>query len=137
LVDNSETKHVPIVIETNPKYKNIFGTVEREMEKGSVWRTDFTKVKAGSLLKADGGYLVLNALDALIEPGVWQDLKRTLRTGLIDIHLLEGIIAILFTVKTDPQQRRENHHHCSEQRPPLFPVTQHSSKGNTKRRRNK
>ncbi|MCX6122416.1 MAG: AAA family ATPase [Ignavibacteriales bacterium] len=91
LVDNSETQHVSIVIETNPKYKNIFGVVEREIEKGGVWRTDFTKIKAGSLLRADGGYLVLNALDVLIEPGVWQDLKRTLRTRLIDIQTYEPL----------------------------------------------
>ncbi len=91
LVDNSETEHVPIIIETNPKYKNIFGIVERDIEKGGVWRTDFTKIKAGSLLRADSGYLVLNALDVLIEPGVWQDLKRTLRTGLIDIQTYEPL----------------------------------------------
>jgi lon-related putative ATP-dependent protease len=91
LVDNSETQHVSIVIETNPKYKNIFGVVERDIEKGGVWRTDFTKIKAGSLLRADGGYLVLNALDVLIEPGVWQDLKRTLRNGLIDIQTYEPL----------------------------------------------
>jgi ATP-dependent Lon protease len=91
LVDNSETQHVSIVIETNPKYKNIFGVVERDIEKGGVWRTDFTKIKAGSLLQADGGYLVLNALDVLIEPGVWQDLKRTLRTRLIDIQTYEPL----------------------------------------------
>ena len=86
LVDNAETKHVPIVIETNPRYKNLFGTAERELERGGVWRTDFTRIKAGALLRADGGYLVLNALDALVEPGVWQDLKRTLRTGKLDIQ---------------------------------------------------
>jgi len=89
LVDNAETTHVPIVIETNPKYKTIFGTVERDIEKSGIWRTDFTKIKAGSLLRADGGYLVLNALDTLIEPGVWQDLKRSLRTGLMDIQTYE------------------------------------------------
>ncbi len=91
LVDNSEADHVPIVIETNPKYKNIFGIVDRDVEKSGVWRTDFTKIKAGSLLRADGGYLVLNALDVLIEPGVWQDLKRTLRNGLIDIQTYEPL----------------------------------------------
>ncbi len=91
LVDNSQTQQVPIIIETNPKYKNVFGTVEREFEKGGVWRSDFTKIKAGSLLQADGGYLVLNALDTLIEPGVWQDLKRSLRTGLIDIQTFEPL----------------------------------------------
>jgi ATP-dependent Lon protease len=103
LVDNSETQHVPIVVETNPKYKNIFGSVERELEKGGVWRTDFTKIKAGSLLHANGGYLVLNALDILIEPGVWQDLKRTLRTGLMDIQSYEPIFGFSATnVKPEP-----------------------------------
>lgn len=89
LVDNSLAEHVPVVIETNPKYKNIFGTVERVLEKGGVWRTEFTQIKAGALLQADGGYLVLNALDTLVEPGVWQDLKRTLRTGKMEIHTYE------------------------------------------------
>ncbi len=89
LVDNSETDTIPIVIETNPKYKNIFGTIERVQEKGGVWRTDFTQIKAGSLLRADGGYLVLNALDTLLEPWVWQDLKRTLRTEKVEIHTYE------------------------------------------------
>jgi lon-related putative ATP-dependent protease len=105
LVDNFDTEHVPIIIETNPKYKNVFGTVEREMEKGSVWRTDFTRVKAGSLLRADGGYLVLNALDVLIEPGVWQDLKRTLRTGLIDIQTYDPLFGFsAASLKPEPIQ---------------------------------
>ena len=86
LVDNSDTEHVPIVIETNPKFKNIFGTVERVMERGGVWKTDFTQIKPGALLQADGGYLVLNALDVLLEPGVWQDLKRSLRTGKAELQ---------------------------------------------------
>ncbi|MBI4428222.1 MAG: AAA family ATPase [Ignavibacteriales bacterium] len=89
LVDNSETEHVPIIIETNPKYKNVFGMVEREVDRAGIWRTDFTRIKPGSLLLADGGYLVLNSLDTLVEQGVWQDLKRTLRTGKIEFHSYE------------------------------------------------
>ena len=56
------------------------------MERGGVWKTDFMQIKSGALLDADGGYLVLNALDVLLEPGVWQDLKRSLRTGKAEIH---------------------------------------------------
>lgn len=97
LVDNAETDHIPIVIETNPKYKNIFGTLEREMERSGVWRTDFMHIKAGSLLRADGGYLVLNALDTLIEPWAWQDLKRTLRTGKMEIHTYEPVFNFVST----------------------------------------
>ncbi len=91
LVDNAEAVHIPIVIETNPKYKNIFGTLDRELERSGVWKTDFMHIKAGSLLRADGGYLVLNALDTLIEPWAWQDLKRTLRTGKMEIHTYEPV----------------------------------------------
>jgi ATP-dependent Lon protease len=92
LVDNSSQEHRPIVIELNPKYKNIFGTIEREYDKGGVWRTDFMHIKAGSLLRADGGYFVLFARDVLVEPWVWQDLKRTLRSGKIDISSYDSIL---------------------------------------------
>ena len=103
LVDNAKTEHIPIVIETNPKYKNIFGTVERELEKNGVWRTDFMHIKAGSLLRANGGYLVLNALDTLIEPWAWQDLKRTLRTGNLEIHTYEPLFGLVPTaMKPEP-----------------------------------
>lgn len=90
LVDNSATKGIPIVIETNPRYRNLFGTIERIFEKGGAWKTNFMQIKAGSLLEADGGYLVLNALDTLIEPGVWPDLKRTLRHEKVEIHSYEA-----------------------------------------------
>lgn len=89
VVDNSQTKGIPIIIERNPRFKNLFGTIDREVDRNGIWRTDFTMIKPGSLLEADGGYLVLNALDALIEPGVWQNLKRTLRNQLLEIQPLE------------------------------------------------
>ncbi|MEO0091828.1 MAG: ATP-binding protein [candidate division WOR-3 bacterium] len=85
LVDNSETKGAPVIFETTPTYKNLFGTIERVWDRSGQWRTDFTKIKAGSLLKADGGFLVINALDALLEPGVWPTLKRTLRNRILEI----------------------------------------------------
>jgi lon-related putative ATP-dependent protease len=85
VVDNSETKKVPIVVETNPTYKNLFGTIERVADRAGMWRTDFTKIKAGSYLKANGGYLVVNALELLMEPGSWQALKRTLKYGRVEI----------------------------------------------------
>jgi len=97
LVDNSRTERVPIIIENNPKYKNIFGTVERELERGGVWRTDFLHIKAGSLLRANGGFLVLNALDTLIEPWAWQDLKRTLRTRKVEIATYEPLFGLVPT----------------------------------------
>jgi lon-related putative ATP-dependent protease len=102
IVDNSEQKNKPVVIETNPKYRNLFGTIDRTFDTRGMWRTDFTQIKAGSILKANGGYLVLNALDTLIEPGVWQDLKRTLRTGLVDIQSFESLFFASSGLKPEP-----------------------------------
>lgn len=86
LVDNAEEEGAPVIFETSPTYKNLFGVIERVWDARGQWRTDFTKIKAGSLVKADGGYLVLNALDTLIEPGVWSTLKRTLRNRKVEIQ---------------------------------------------------
>jgi predicted ATP-dependent protease len=89
VVDNSETSGVPVILEKNPRYKNLFGTVDRDVDRNGLWRSDFTKIKAGSIAKADGGYLVLHALDMLIEPGVWPTLKRVLRHRQIEIQAFE------------------------------------------------
>ncbi len=103
VVDNSQTKGIPIIIERNPRFKNLFGTIDREVDRNGIWRTDFTMIKPGSLLEADGGYLVLNALDALIEPGVWQNLKRTLRNQLLEIQPLEtGLFGTTSALKPEP-----------------------------------
>lgn len=89
LVDNSETKTSPVIFETTPTYKNLFGTIERSLDKFGHWTTDFTKIKAGSLLRANGGFLILNALDTLREPGVWPTLKRALLYKKIDIQIYD------------------------------------------------
>lgn len=94
LIDNSEQDGTPVVIETNPNYLNIFGSIEATLNRSGVWQTDFTKIKAGSLLKANGGYLVMNALDALMEYGVWQTLKRTLKYQTLEIQNLASLYLI-------------------------------------------
>lgn len=86
LVDNSDQTGAPVVIENYPTYVNLFGTIEYSYTRFGVGQTDFTKIKAGSFLKANGGYLVLNALDVLTEPGVWTTLMRTLRYGVFEIQ---------------------------------------------------
>ncbi len=73
-------------METNPNYVNLFGSIESSVSRSGVSLTDFTMIKAGSFLKANGGYLVVNALDALVEPGVWATLKRTLRNQIFEIQ---------------------------------------------------
>ncbi|HUU50156.1 MAG TPA: AAA family ATPase [Nitrospinota bacterium] len=103
LIDNSEVKGSPIIIETNPTYKNLFGTIERVLDRSGVWQTDFTRIKAGSFLKANNGYLVINALDAMIESGVWQTLKRTLRNRVMEIQSYDPFyMASISALKPEP-----------------------------------
>ena len=103
VVDNGPTKGVPLVIETNPRFKNLFGTIERSVDRNGVWRSDFVHIKAGSIVKANGGYLVLNALDALSEPGVWTMLKRVLRNMQLEIQPMEsGLLGTSSGLKPEP-----------------------------------
>ena len=103
LVDNSQEKGAPVIFETSPNYKNLFGTIERVWDRSGQWRADFTKIKAGSLLRADGGYLVIEALDALIEPGVWSALKRTLRNRAMEIQSYDPYSFLAFSaIKPEP-----------------------------------
>ncbi|SIO40728.1 Lon protease family protein [Halodesulfovibrio marinisediminis] len=89
LVDNSESDGPPIIIESFPTYRNLFGSIERVMDRSGLWRTDFQKINAGSFIKANGGFLVINLLDAIAEPGVWQTLKRALKTSELEIQTFD------------------------------------------------
>lgn len=86
LVDNSDLQGAPVIMEITPNYINLFGTIEYSYGHFGLGQTDFTKIKAGSFIKANGGYLVLNALDVLSEAGVWASLKRTLRYQTYEIQ---------------------------------------------------
>jgi len=91
LLDNSLTKSNPVIVETSPNYSNLFGIIEKHSDGSGGWYADFTKVKAGSLLRANDGYLVINAMDAFNEPGVWKTLKRVLIYGKLEIQDMTNI----------------------------------------------
>ncbi|NRA66605.1 MAG: AAA family ATPase [Pseudobacteriovorax sp.] len=78
IVDNSQQKQAPVVIENNPTYYNLFGKIEKNVEHG-MYLTDFTMIKAGAIHRANGGYLVLNALDIFRTGNIWESLKRVLK----------------------------------------------------------
>ncbi|KAF1076358.1 Lon protease family protein [Halodesulfovibrio sp. MK-HDV] len=89
LVDNAESDGPPVIVESFPNYRNLFGSIERAMDRSGLWRTDFQKITAGSFIKANGGFLVINLLDAIAEPGVWQTLKRALKTSELEIQTFD------------------------------------------------
>jgi lon-related putative ATP-dependent protease len=93
----------PVIIEHHPNYQNLFGSIEREWRFGGVWATDFTQIRAGSLLRADGGYLVLNAMDVLQEPLAWRTLMRTMKTCMLQIQGVDALLSISpATIKPQP-----------------------------------
>ncbi len=68
----------PVIIEDHPSYRRLFGYFEKSIDPSGFWSTDYTKIRAGSLLAAHGGYLVVQAEDLFSQRHVWTELKRTL-----------------------------------------------------------
>lgn len=86
VVDNSEVHGAPVIVEETPSYKNLFGTIERVVDPHGRVVTNFSRIKGGSLLRASGGYVLLDLEDALTEPMVWKTLKRILQGNRIQIE---------------------------------------------------
>ena len=78
IVDNSKVKGAPVIYETNPNYYNLFGAIEYRAQLGSM-STDFNMIKDGAIHRANGGYLIVQAIDLLSSPFSWEALKRTIR----------------------------------------------------------
>jgi ATP-dependent Lon protease len=49
-------------------------------------------IRAGSLVRANRGFLVLNLTDAIVEPGVWPALKRALKTKAVSIQGFDSFL---------------------------------------------
>jgi lon-related putative ATP-dependent protease len=101
-IDNSEKKCAPVIIEANPTYYNLVGSVEYRNEMG-VMKTDFTQIKPGALHEANGGYLILQAKDVLVNTFAWNGLKRVLTTGEINIEGLGKQLGYVVTTSLKPQ----------------------------------
>lgn len=102
LVDNSDTRGAPVVFEPHPSYTNMFGTIEREARFGALV-TDFTKIKAGSILRANGGFLVVEVADVLKYPFVWDALKRVAESGELRIEDLSTHYGLVSTTGLRPE----------------------------------
>ncbi|MFO0868033.1 MAG: ATP-binding protein [Pirellulales bacterium] len=102
LVDHSATSGVPILYEDHPNYPNLLGRVEHESHLGAL-TTDFTLIKAGALHRANGGYLIVDALRLLQQPYTWESLKRALAGRSIKIESLGEMLGLMSTVSLEPE----------------------------------
>jgi len=87
LVENTPSKGAPVIVEENPTYYNLLGRLEYRAALGAMV-TDFREIKPGALHRANGGFLVLEALEVLRHPFAWDALKRALRAGEVRVENL-------------------------------------------------
>ncbi|MBB5321345.1 Lon protease family protein [Marinobacter oulmenensis] len=102
LLVHQKTNEVPVVVEDNPTYHNLFGYVENVTYKGTVF-TDFSLIRPGSLHRANGGYLLMDAIKVLEQPFVWDGLKRALRSRSIQINSLEREMTLSGAISIEPE----------------------------------
>jgi predicted ATP-dependent protease len=93
----------PVIFETTPSYTNLFGNIQRAYDARGGWTSDFMDLRGGSLLRADGGFLIMYSIEALSEPGVWRALKRTLNHNRLEIQPFETFYPFTTTaLKPEP-----------------------------------
>lgn len=85
VVDNGGWAGAPVIVEENPLFRALFGSIEYQSE-NDVLVTDFSRIRAGSLLQAHGGFLMLHLSDVLADSMVWEKLRRFLRSGRLQIE---------------------------------------------------
>jgi len=103
LVDHTGAKGPPIVVESSPTYKNLFGGIERIPDRRGGWRSEHTSIRGGSVLAANGGYLIVNLLDVAAENSAWPTLKRTLKNMKCEIQPAEPFLSLVGSpIKPEP-----------------------------------
>jgi lon-related putative ATP-dependent protease len=85
LEDRSDLEGAPVVFEPNPTYQNVFGRIDKRAFMGTLV-TDFTMIQSGSLLKANGGFLILEVEALMAHPQVWESFKRALQNKMLYIE---------------------------------------------------
>ena len=101
LIDNSKQKGAPVIYETNPAYHNLFGRIEKKSYQGYIY-TDYTMIKGGSLVTANGGYLILDAEQLLKHSFAYEALKRALRSKKLRIEDMNTFYGYSSTVSLRP-----------------------------------
>ncbi|MFQ6102284.1 MAG: Lon protease family protein [Anaerolineae bacterium] len=102
LVDHSQSAGAPVIFEEHPTYNNLIGRVEHIAQMGALV-TDFNLIKPGALHRANGGYLILDARQLLLQPYAWDGLKRALRSQEVRIESMAQALSLVSTVSLEPE----------------------------------
>jgi predicted ATP-dependent protease len=101
-VDNHGLQGAPVLQEDNPSLRQLFGGIEYEAD-GDMLVTDFTRIRAGSLLRAHGGFLLLHLRELLADPAAWEKLRRFVRSGRLQIEEAGVLYAPVAAVSLTPE----------------------------------
>jgi lon-related putative ATP-dependent protease len=101
-IDNSELKGAPVIQEANPTYFNLFGRIEHVIQMGNA-TTNFLMIKPGALHRANGGYLVLDCREVLMNYFSYEALKRCIRNREVRIEDMAEQFRLFATVSLKPQ----------------------------------
>ncbi|MGR5146887.1 Lon protease family protein [Photobacterium alginatilyticum] len=101
IVDNSDTDASPVIYEDNPTYANLIGRIEHKGELGT-FVTNFTLIKPGAFHHANGGFLVIDVIQLLNKPFVWDVFKRTLLSKQIRLQPLEQLLSVNSIASLEP-----------------------------------
>ncbi len=101
-IDNGELSGAPVVYEANPTYFNLFGRIEHVIQMGNAI-TNFTMIKPGALHRANGGYLILDCREVLINVFTYEALKRSIRKREVKIEDMAEQFRLIATVSLKPQ----------------------------------
>ena len=102
VVDNDGLTGAPVIVEDNPLFRSLFGSIEYQSE-NDVIVTDFSRIRAGSLHKAHGGFLMLHLRDLLVDGLVWEKLRRLLRSGRLQIEEPGTAFTAIAAVSLEPE----------------------------------
>ncbi len=102
VVDNNGLSGAPVIVEDNPLFRSLFGSIDYQTE-NDVLVTDFTRIRAGSLHKAHGGFLMLHLRDLLTDDLVWEKLRRLLRSGKLQIEEPGTALTPIAAVSLEPE----------------------------------
>jgi lon-related putative ATP-dependent protease len=102
IIDNSARQGAPVILEGNPNFHNLLGRIEHEMRLGALM-TDFSMIKSGSIHRANGGYLMLEARDVLTKPFAWDALKAALRGKAIRVGMMGEEFQSVATRSLEPE----------------------------------
>ncbi len=101
MIDNSDAIGAPVVYEDHPTFKNLIGRIEHESQMGTL-TTDFTYIKPGTLHRANGGYLLIDAMRLLTQPFAWEGLKRALQNNKLIVESPGDMYGMVSTVTLEP-----------------------------------